>query len=361
MRDRIGSSELYCEVDDSVYKVVSHCRRFPSGAQKTYTYMNTPALGLDMSLPAFSAALWFDVRHVVRATFDNNPAGFKQLQRWLKKHCVGPSLRVGVESTNTYADQVVEWLHGQGYAVYLLNPERTACYARCLGQRNKTDSADAVTIAAYVAQHECTRWQPPLPEQKTLRELTRTRHELTATATQLRNQLRTAGPAGRPALQAVLDSVLKEIAGLERQMHAHVKASPWIAEAVRRIRTIKGIAFVTAAILVAELPPIDEHSDPRSICGWAGLTPRRWQSGHTEWRSRLSRKGNAYVRNALYMPALVAKRHNPVLRAFATRLAQAGKSPGSILGAVAHKMLRIVVGLLRSKTDFDPNWSFQET
>ena len=58
------------------------------------------------------------------------------------------------------------------------------------------------------------------------------------------------------------------------------------------------------------------------------------------------------------MPALVAKRFNPLLRDFAARLAAKGKSPGAILGALAHKMLRILVGLLRTQTDFDPNWSY---
>ncbi len=59
------------------------------------------------------------------------------------------------------------------------------------------------------------------------------------------------------------------------------------------------------------------------------------------------------------MPALVAKRHNPLLRAFAQRLAANGKRPGAILGAVSHKLLRIIVGLLRSQSDFDPNFSPQ--
>lgn len=322
---------------------------------------STPVLGIDMGLVSFAAALWYGPQRCLKASFDNNPRGFAKLRHWLKTHCTPHPVRIGVESTNTFADALVEWLHGQGHEVYLLNPERTAYYARSLGQRNKTDPADAVTIAAYVAHHECTRWRPPSAEQKTLRELTRTRHELVATANQVRNQLRTVGPAGRAALQAVLDTILSQITTLERQMRQHVKAHPTLAEVVKRLQTIKGIAFVTAAILVAELPPIDEQTDPRAIAGWAGLTPRRWQSGQTECRSRMSRKGNAYVRNALYMPALVAKRHNPVLHAFAQRLKENGKSTPAILGAVAHKMLRIAVGLLRTKTDFDPSWSFQKT
>lgn len=321
--------------------------------------MHSPTVGLDMSLRSFVAAVWFDTHRVAKATFDNAPSGFRKLVRWLKSHGLG-SARIGVESTSTYADAVIEWLYRAGYCVFLLNPERTAYYARCVGQRNKTDPADAVTIAAYVAHHECTPWQPPSPEQKTLRELTRTRHQLNALALQVRNQLRTATGAARAPLEAVLREVREQIKALAQQVSAHLRQSPHLDENVRHLLTIKGIGLITAATIVAELPPITAQTDPRAICGWAGLTPRRWQSGQTEWRSRLSRKGNAYLRNALYMPALVARRFNPLFADFAERLKGAGKSNGAVLGAISHKMLRIAVGLLRSNCDFDPNWHYEK-
>jgi transposase len=323
--------------------------------------MNTPTLGLDMAKQTFTAALWFGPKHSRQSSFENTRPGYRKLSRWLRAHFVGAGLRVGVESTSTYADGVVEWLYHEGHEVYLLNPERTAFYARSLGQRNKTDPADAVTIAAFVATHEGTPWQPLSPEQKKLRSLTRTRHQLTSVATELSNQLRTASEPGRAALQAVLHTVREQIAALVRQIKEHLRQAPTLARHVSHLITIKGIALITAATIVAELPPITPDTDPRAICGWAGLTPRRFQSGQTEWRSRLSRKGNQYLRDALYMPALVAKRHNPLLKTFAQRLAAAGKSHPAILGAVSHKMLRIAVGLLRSDSDFDPHWSFQKT
>lgn len=322
--------------------------------------MNTPTLGLDIALRSFAAAVWFGPKRCLRQEFENTPTGFRRLERWLKSHGLGTSLRVGVEATSTYADAVVEWLHRLGYTVYLLNPERTACYARCLGQRNKTDPADALTIAMYVANHECTPWQPPAPEQKTLRSLTRTRHQLTATATELSNQLKTATGPGRQALSAVLREVRSQLAALLRAVRQHLCQYPLLAEQVRCLRTMKGVGLITAAVVMAELPPITTQSDPRTICGWAGLTPRRWQSGQTEGRTRLSRKGNAYLRHALYMPALVAKRWNPLFKQFAEKLAARGKTKPAILGAISHKMLRIIVGMLRSNTNFDPTWSYQK-
>jgi transposase len=328
--------------------------------KKKRILMNTPSLGIDIAQRTFAVALWFDHHRVVRAGFANHSGGFRRLRTWLQRHGVG-FLRVGLESTNTYGEALAQWLHDQGHTVYLLNPERVAHYARSLGQRNKTDPADAVTIAAFIALHEATPWQPPSPEQKTLRSLTRTRQQLLVCRLQLGNQLRTAEPVARAHLEAVQQALRQQLACLEREIAQHLRAHRALGESVRRLMTLKGVGRITAATAIAELPPITPQSDPRALCAWAGLTPRRYSSGEREWPARLSRKGNAYLRQALYMPALVAKRHNPVLRAFAQRLAANGKTTGAILGAVAHKMLRILVGLLKNQTDFDPNWAFKET
>lgn len=320
----------------------------------------TPRLGIDIALLTFVAVLRWDEKRQVRAQFSNSEAGFKKLSRWLRQHFTGHVI-AGVESTNTYAEALLYWLHAAGHVVYLLNAQQVAHYAQCRGMRNKTDNSDAALIAAYLIEHKGSPWSPPPPEQKTLRELTRTRTQLVATQTALRNQIKTAGPAGAVHLKAVLRSIVQELANLMRQIKAHLRAHPSLNQQVRRLRTMKGIGLVTAATVVAELPPVTPETDPRTIAGWAGLTPRRYQSGNIELPARLSRQGNAYLRDALYMPALVARRFNPLLRSFAQRLAEKGKRSGAILGAIAHKMLRILVGMLKSNTDFDPNWSFKKS
>lgn len=357
VRDRIGSSELHRTVEDSDYKVVSHRRRFPRKCQKT---MHTiPALGIDIAKDTFAAALWIAGRYL-KKEFRNNPSGFRALCRWLQQHFAG-SVRVGLESTSTYAEALAEWMHGKGHMVYLLNPERTAYYARCLGQRNKTDPADAVTIAQFVAAHsDLTVWQPLPPEQKDLRSLTRVRQQLVETRVALENQLKTATGPGHHYLAQTVAKLKADLKQLDRAIAAHIKKHPRLAELARRLMTTPGVGVVLASVSVAELPPITAQTDPRAICSWVGLTPRRRQSGKTELPTRISRHGNAYLRQALFMPALVAKRWNPVLKTFAQRLKENGKSSTAILGAVAHKLLRILVGLLRSNTDFDPNWSPQK-
>jgi transposase len=317
-----------------------------------------PTLGIDMAKRNFAAGLRFDAKRVLKAEFENNHRGFRKLHSWLKSHGAGSSIRVAVESTSIYAEALLEFLYHKGYAVFLLNPERVAHYARACGQRNFTDRADARTIAAFIASHDdAMPWQPPPPEQKQLRELTRVRLQVVDHIRSLVLQLQTAGGAARGHLRAMLGVARRTLAAIGRDITAHLKQHATLHAKVRRLMTCKGVGLVTAATAVAELPPITPQSDPRAIAAWAGLTPRRSQSGPNEWTTRLSRKGNAYLRQALYMPALVAKRYNPVLRAFAQRLADKGKDSGAILGAISHKMLRIFVGLLRNNQDFDAQWS----
>lgn len=319
-----------------------------------------PTLGADMALRTFAAALYFDAQRFLKKEFPNSPAGFRALLRWLRQHGLS-HLRVGIECTNVYGEALAEALHAAGCQVHLLNPERVSYYARCRGQRNKTDPADAVTIAAFVAaHHDLMLWQPPSPEQKSLRSLTRARYQLVQTLAALTNQLRTASGPGRAHLEQAQRALRHQLAEIGRQIAAFIRRLPALSEAVRRLMTCKGIGLITAATVLAELPPIGPDTDPRAICSWAGLTPKRRQSGQLELPARIGRAGNAYLRHALYMPALVAKRWNPCLAAFAARLKANGKSTPAILGALSHKMLRILVGMLRSNSDFNPNWSPQK-
>ena len=319
------------------------------------------SLGLDMAAASFAACLWFGPHRHAKAVFPNTKVGFRQLDRWLKSHGVG-LLRVGIECTNTYGQAVAQWLFERGHKVYLLNPECTSNYAKVRGQRNKTDAADSVTIAAFIAKHDdLTPWTPPSPEQAALCALTRARADLVSQRLQLANQLRTAHSIAQPYLKNAWKHLGLQIAAIEKKLREHLKEHPTLSQKVQLLRSIKGIGWLTAVIAIAELPNIDQHTDARSICAWAGLTPKRWQTGKTELPARLSKRGNRHLRQALFMPALVAKKFNPLLRAFADKLRAKGKRPGAIAGAVAHKLLRIIVGLLKSNSTFDPNWSFSKT
>lgn len=320
-----------------------------------------PYAGIDVGQATLEVALMVNEERTAKARFANHIGGFTQLGRWFKRHFAG-SVRVGLESTSTYGEALADWLYAQGHEVLVLNPERTHHYARAQGQRNKTDPSDAVMIARFVASHsKLMLYRPPTPAQRTLRSLTRARKQLVEQQTALSSQLKTCGREARPYLERVLAAIKHEIDQLVKAIEAHLKACPDLGAKVGHVMSLCGIGLITAAIMLAELPPIGPDADVRAICAWAGVIPCRRQSGKTELPSYMSRRGNQHLRDALYMPALVAKRFNPKLREYAAALKARGKRSGAILGALAHKMLRIIVGLLKHNTDYDPNWSFSKS
>lgn len=119
--------------------------------------------------------------------------------------------------------------------------------------------------------------------------------------------------------------------------------------------SITGIGEKTAAILLAEIGSIDHFKSARSLAAFAGLTPQEHQSGTSvKGKARLCKIGNRRLRKALYFPALILIRRCPQIQAFRERLMAAGKNKMQVVGAVMHKLIRVVYGVLKSDQPFDP-------
>jgi transposase len=133
--------------------------------------------------------------------------------------------------------------------------------------------------------------------------------------------------------------------------HPHLKAQRDL------LTSIPGIAETTATVILAEIRDLDTFDSADQLAAFAGLTPHEFSSGSSvHGKPRLSKIGNSRLRKALYMPAVVACRHNPFIRAFCDRLLAKGKSKMSMVGAAMHKLLRQAFGVLKSQKPFDPNF-----
>jgi transposase len=107
--------------------------------------------------------------------------------------------------------------------------------------------------------------------------------------------------------------------------------------------------------VLAEIDEVRAAVDARQLAAYAGLTPRERTSGSSVHRPpRLAKTGNSRLRRALYLPAIVAMRHNPAVRALAERLRARGKRPMVIVGAAMRKLLHLIYGVLKSGKPFDP-------
>lgn len=311
-----------------------------------------PCLGLDISKAKLDACLLVgSLTH--QAQFDNSVEGLQRLQAWCHQHGASKPQTV-LEATGRYSDLAASVLHQAGGRIHLANPRRIKDHARSLGRRNKTDRLDAALIASFGATRTLPAWQPPSADQQRLRALLRRLHELDLMrhAERQREQFEN-DPAVAKSLARTLRALEKEQAALEKQITLHCQASSSLQADVDRLCQIEGIGRRTARWLCAELP---RHlPNARAAAAWLAVTPRLRHSGsalHTT--APVGSEANRHLRRVLFMAALVARRHNPRLKAFADRLAKNGKSKMSVLIAVLHKLLKISFALLKNQSSYLP-------
>jgi transposase len=312
-----------------------------------------PVLGLDVAKAKLDACLLLGAK-AHQAQFDNSPCGLHALRAWCQK--LGTlTPRTVLEATGRYGELTATELHAANFGVHLANPRRIKDFARSLGRRNKTDRLDAALIARFGRSHALPRWQPASAAQQPLRSLLRRLADLEAMLQAERNRGEVErDPLVVKSLQRVQRALAREIETLQARITAHCRATPELHAEVERLCAIEGIGERTARWLCAELP---RHlPNARAAAAWLGVTPRRQQSGTSLKRTApIGAEGNRHLRKVLFMASLVARRYNPRLKAFADRLAQAGKTKLCVLCAVLHKLLKIAFALLKNQSAYDPH------
>jgi transposase len=146
----------------------------------------------------------------------------------------------------------------------------------------------------------------------------------------------------------------EQLKKLKQQHQEHVDKHPQLKEQQDLISSIPGIAELTAARLLAELPELARYPSAKQAVAQVGLNPKQHSSGSLSAKTRLSKTGKASLRKALYMPAISAKRHNPLVRELAERLRARGKCEMLIVGAAMRKLVHLAYGVLKTGKPFDP-------
>jgi len=311
-------------------------------------------LGIDVGKRDLHAALIQGDRQASKSVA-NSEAGLAQLQTWLKNR-KAERVHVCLEATGGWSEQVGIALSESGHVVSIVNPARIKAFAQSEMIRTKTDAVDAALIARFCRLHQPEPWKPPAPEIRILQGLVRREHSLVEMRTEEEN--RRGGPMVPPAVMASIEATIahldSEIQRVRSEISRLFDDYPTLRQQRELLISIPGIAETTAARILGEVPNIAEFRDVKAVAAYAGLSPRHYQSGSIEHRSRLAKTGNAHLRHALYFPALAAMRHNPPIRALAERLRSRGKARMTIVAAAMRKLLTLAYGVLKSGRAFDP-------
>ncbi|MBM3138484.1 MAG: IS110 family transposase [Chloroflexi bacterium] len=150
----------------------------------------------------------------------------------------------------------------------------------------------------------------------------------------------------------------EKIKSIRKAIHCLIQQDPQFKHDCELLRSIPGVGELTAARLLAEVRDFRNFKTSRQLTAYDGLNPRQYQSGSSIHRkSRISKTGNTNLRYALYMPALVAYCHNPVVRAFCLKLLENGKPKMAVICAAMRKLLVLAFGVIKSNSLFDPNYT----
>jgi transposase len=169
-------------------------------------------------------------------------------------------------------------------------------------------------------------------------------------------------PQVRQLLEESRQLLTKQIADIEKQINDHIDKNGDLKDDIDLVESIPGIGKPTAQRIIAEMPIFVPKQNGSSFAAYAGLAPRVRQSGSSIRRTtHLSKCGNSRLRAALYWPAITAIKCNEVIKTFAKRLAEKGKSKMSIIGAVMRKLLILAYGVLKTRQPFDCQFKNNKT
>lgn len=287
----------------------------------------------------------------------NTPSGFQRLNTLLNPH--QPLSRIGLEATGRYGEALADFLVAHGYPVSYLNPKQIHAFSKVALHAHKTDQQDAARIARFCQLHTPALWQPADPLQRQLQQRSRRLQTLEKLRQQERNRLQ-AGLTDTfviDQLRATITFYDDLITQTQTAIAALIHQSATLQHQQRLLTSIKGIGDKTAAVLLAELGDVLRFTAPHQLAAYIGITPQHFQSGTSvHKRSTISKQGNARVRAALYMPAIVAKRWNPACRELAQRLEAAHKPGKVIIVAIMRKLVHQLFAILKSGRPFDPHF-----
>jgi transposase len=255
------------------------------------------------------------------------------------------------EATGVYDLELREALHRAGIRFARINPARARDFARASGQLAKTDPIDARMLAAFARAMKPATEQAATPARNTLARLAKRRDQLVAMRAQEKNRRSEAEDRAMVERIARLIEVLNdEIAEIDTEIHALVKAEPELANDAQLMRSVPGVGPVACMQLLTQMPELGRLG-PKEVAALAGLAPFNVDSGAYRGKRKIG-GGRKRVRDALYMAALNAVRRADHFKIFYDRLRLAGKPAKLALIAVARKLLTILNAMLRDRKPY---------
>lgn len=297
-------------------------------------------------------------------TFANTVKGFITLLLWVKKLTDETTgVRYVMEATGVYHESLAYFLDEKGYEVSIVLPNKISNYFRTLDVKTITDNTAAETITRFGLERKLDNWKRPKPVFKKLRQLTRERDQLVQARTVAKNQLHAEQAEAEPNTSSVA-RIKKQIVFFNKQVQ-EIKAE--IAELIRQdeemkksikvIGSLSGVGLLTTVTVLAETNGFELIRNKRQLTSYAGLDVKEKQSGTSvKSKSRISKKGNKYLRKAMHLPALAAIRSDERFKAIFARLVAKHGIKMKAAVAVQRKLLEMIFIIYKTGVAYDKEY-----
>lgn len=307
------------------------------------------------------------VTHVIATThFDNNPSGHERLEEWIeRKRIKDVPLQIVLEATGVYHERLAYHLVNNEYELAIVLPNRIKNYCNSTSVRSVTDKISAKQIAEFGLLKKPENWQKPQPAIRNLKLLTREKNALHEERTAVNNQMHAYDKRFTEDVSAIkrsqnrIQMINDQIAEIENEIKAIIKKkeNAWLNEKVRKICTAPGLGFSTVISVVAETDGFSLFRSSRQLVCYSGYDVVFKESGTSvKKKTRISHRGNKYIRKALYFPALSAKTHDPNMSAFYERLFGRQQVKMQAYTAIQRKLLVLIYTLWKKDEVYNPTF-----
>jgi len=325
-------------------------------------------LGVDVDSKELKVSLNFmmadlSIKTKGSRTFKNTLKGFQSLQEWVeKKRIKDLPLSITMEATGVYYENLAYFFEEQeSYLVHVVLPNASNAYFKSLKLKSKTDKIDAWGLAHMGLERKLGTWTPVSQQMRDLKKVVRERLRLIKEKNMVTNQLHAELASFKPS-SIVCKRYEKRITFLEKQMlatekdlHKFVEKDPDLKEKLDNVCTACGIGFITAVGVVAEYNGFILFKNRNQVVSYAGYDVRQKESGTSiKGQDRISKQGNSYVRQMMYMAAMAAARHDPHHRAYYLRIVAKTNIKMKANVAIQRKLVLLIYALFTKNEKYDP-------
>lgn len=250
-----------------------------------------------------------------------------------------------LEATGGLETELIIQLQAVQLPVALINPRQGRDFAKATGRLAKTDAIDAQILAHFGEAMKPQVLAIESDDSRSLSELISRRRQLVEMQTAEKNRRARSRGKALADIEAHLDYLDQRLEQINSEIEQLTQNNSQFIAKVNLLKTTPGIGQVISTTLVSDLPELGQLT-AKQISRLVGVAPMNHDSGQHKGK-RMIQGGRGHVRASLYMGAVVAIRHNPIIRDFYTRLVERGKSKKLALTACVHKMLVILNAMVR--------------